>query len=283
MKRVGDGVYRCVDRSEIRIKPLDAPDLPLANEPGSTLREIIWGVDTNRALDAIRKELARDRDVRSERNGTFHTVDDAGNAIAFRLTKRIKLKIKPLGFNAPGAPGRIDKPTTYYARAKPQEVSHVVIGVPDMKAVEDFYVKRSASASPTAMPVARCSCAAAPSGNHHHLFLLNATDGQRHFNHIAFKVRNVHEVIGGGQFISRARLGDPGRARPALCLVRLFLVLQEPARRRRGIRGRRRCRDAEMESAHASNYARDILRMDLQRAGRQEARRRADLCEPRRL
>ena len=28
-------------------------------------------------------------------------------------------------------------------------------------------------------------------------------DGQRHFNHIAFKVRNVHEVIGGGQFIAQ--------------------------------------------------------------------------------
>jgi hypothetical protein len=41
----------------------------------------------------------------------------------------------------------------------------------------------------------------APAGNHHHLFLLNAPDGQRHFNHIAFKVRNVHEVIGGGQYI----------------------------------------------------------------------------------
>ena len=203
VKRAGDGVYRCADRSELRVKPLDAPDLPPANEAGSTLREIVWGVDTRRALDAIRKELARDRDVRIDRSGTLHTVDDAANAIAFRLTKRIKLKAPPLGFNAPGAPGRVDKPTTYYERATPQEISHVVIGVPDTKALESFYVKRLGFRVSDRYAGRAVFLRAAPAGNHHHLFLLNAMDGQRHFNHIAFKVRNVHEVIGGGQFIAK--------------------------------------------------------------------------------
>jgi catechol 2,3-dioxygenase-like lactoylglutathione lyase family enzyme len=126
-----------------------------------------------------------------------------GMAIAFRVTKRVKLKGKPLGFNTPGAPGRIDKPTTYYERATPQEISHVVIGVPDMKAVESFYVKRLGFRVSDRYAGRAVFLRAAPSGNHHHLFLLNAMDGQRHFNHIAFKVRDVHEVIGGGQFIAR--------------------------------------------------------------------------------
>ena len=43
---------------------------------------------------------------------------------------------------------------------------------------------------------------AAPAGNHHHLFLLNSADHRTTFNHICFKVRNIHEVIGGGQFIA---------------------------------------------------------------------------------
>jgi catechol 2,3-dioxygenase-like lactoylglutathione lyase family enzyme len=203
VKRVGKGIYRCADRSEIRIRPLDAPELPPAVEPGSTLREIIWGVDSKRALDAIRHELGRDRAIRAARDRSFHTVDDAGMAIAFRITKRIKLKGKPLGFNTPGAPGRIDRPTTYYERATPQEISHVVIGVPDMKSVERFYVKRLGFRVSDRYAGRAVFLRAAPAGNHHHLFLLNAKDGHCHFNHIAFKVRDVHEVIGGGQFIAR--------------------------------------------------------------------------------
>ena len=203
VKRVGEGVYRCANRADVRIERLDAPDLPPAIEPGSTLREIVWGVDTRRALDAIRHELARDRAVDAVRDGSFRTTDDAGLAIAFRLAKRIKLKGRPLGFNTPGAPGRIDKPTTYYERATPQEISHVVIGVPDMKAVERFYVKRLGFRVSDRYAGRAVFLRAAPAGNHHHLFLLNSQDGRSHFNHIAFKVRDVHEVIGGGQFIAR--------------------------------------------------------------------------------
>jgi catechol 2,3-dioxygenase-like lactoylglutathione lyase family enzyme len=203
VKRAGTGIYRCADRSEIRIRPLDAPELPPAVEPGSTLREITWGVDSRRAIDTIRRELERDRDIRAERDGSFRTVDDAGMAIAFRITKRLKLKGKPLGFNTPGTPGRIDRPTTYYERATPQEISHVVIGVPDMKSVERFYVKRLGFRVSDRYAGRAVFLRAAPAGNHHHLFLLNAQDGRCHFNHIAFKVRDVHEVIGGGQFIAR--------------------------------------------------------------------------------
>ncbi|HLI22517.1 MAG TPA: VOC family protein [Stellaceae bacterium] len=202
VRRAANGVYRCADQSEVRIRPANAPDLPPALEAGSTLREIIWGVDNKRALDAIRRELSRDRDVRVERDGSLRTIDDAGMAIAFRLTKRIKLKAKPLEFNTPGAPRRIDKPTTYYVRATPQEISHVVIGVPDMGAAEAFYVKRLGFRVSDRYSGRAVFLRAAPSGNHHHLFLLNAADGRCHFNHIAFKVRDVHEVIGGGQFVA---------------------------------------------------------------------------------
>jgi len=203
VKRAGTGVYRCANRAEVRIQPMEAPKLPPAVEPGSTLRENLWGVDSKRALDAICRELSRDRDVIVDRDGTLHTTDDAGMAIAFRVTQRVKLKSKPLGFNTPGAPGRIDRPTTYYARATPQEISHVVIGVPDMKAAESFYVKRLCFRVSDRYAGRAVFLRGAPSGNHHHLFLLNAQDGHCHFNHIAFKVRDIHEVIGGGQFIAR--------------------------------------------------------------------------------
>ena len=36
--------YRCVDRSEVSVRRADSPQLPHAIEPGSTLRELVWGV-----------------------------------------------------------------------------------------------------------------------------------------------------------------------------------------------------------------------------------------------
>ena len=201
VKRASTGVYRCANRSEVRIQSLDSPKLPRAVETGSTLREILWGVDSKRALDAVRHELAKDRDVTVDKDGTLHSVDDAGLGIAFRITQRVKLKATPLGFNTPGAPGRIDKPTTYYVRALPQEISHVVFAVPDLKVAETFYIKRLGFRVSDRYAGRAVFLRGSPAGNHHHIFLINSQDGRSHFNHMAFKVRDIHEVIGGGQFI----------------------------------------------------------------------------------
>lgn len=49
-------------------------------------------------------------------------------------------------------------------------------------------------------------------GTHHNLFML--ADGKTVFNHLAFKVRDIHEVIGGGQGFARSgaeTLTGPGR------------------------------------------------------------------------
>jgi len=198
-----EGDFRCADGSEVRVRSLDAAGLPPAVEEGSTLREVIWGVDTRRALDAIANDLARDRALRADRDGTLHTTDDSGLGIGFRVTRRKKVRAKPLAVNTPGRAMRVDRPTTYYARATPQEISHIVYGVPRLEPIERFYVKRLGFRVSDRYAGRAVFLRGAPSGNHHHLFLLNSQDGLRHFNHIAFKVRDIHEVIGGGQYIAR--------------------------------------------------------------------------------
>ena len=51
-------------------------------------------------------------------------------------------------------------------------------------------------------------------GGHHDIFLLQRPDGKAGLNHVAFTVRDIHEVFGGGMNISRlgwdTELG-PGR------------------------------------------------------------------------
>ena len=44
---------------------------------------------------------------------------------------------------------------------------------------------------------------AAKYGNHHNLFVMNIDARKPKFNHLAFKVRDIHEVIGGGQFLTK--------------------------------------------------------------------------------
>jgi catechol 2,3-dioxygenase-like lactoylglutathione lyase family enzyme len=210
--------YRCVDRSEVSVRPANSPQLPRAIEPGSTLRELIWGVVSRRSLDAIAENLARDRSASFDPDGTLHCVDDAGLAIGFRLTRRKALKARPSAFNTPGCAARVDRHAPYYDRATPQEISHIVLGVPDIRAVERFYCARLGFRVSDRYIGRAVFLRAAPAGNHHHLFVLNSADRRIHFNHIAFKVRDIHEVIGGGQALAargwKTHAG-PGRHYPS--------------------------------------------------------------------
>jgi catechol 2,3-dioxygenase-like lactoylglutathione lyase family enzyme len=210
--------YRCADRSEVSVRPADSPQLPSAIEPGSTLRELVWGVASRRSLDAIAANLARDRSARFDSEGVLHSFDDTGLAIGFRLTRRKALKARPGVFNTPGCAARVDRHAPYYDRALPQEISHVVLGVPDIRRVESFYCKRLGFRVSDRYIGRAVFLRAAPAGNHHHLFVLNSADRGIHFNHIAFKVRDIHEVIGGGQaLVARGweTHAGPGRHYPS--------------------------------------------------------------------
>jgi len=210
--------YRCVDRSEVLVRPVDSPQLPPAIEPGSTLRELVWGVASRRALEAIAENLSRDRSASFDSGGTLHSVDDSGLAIGFRVTRRKALRARPGEFNSPGCARRIDRRAPFYDRALPQEISHVVLGVPDIGAVERFYCARLGFRVSDRYVGRAVFLRAAPAGNHHHLFVLNSADRTTRFNHIAFKVRDIHEVIGGGQALAARGWqthAGPGRHYPS--------------------------------------------------------------------
>jgi hypothetical protein len=78
-------VFRTQAGQEIEIRPDDDPALPAPLEPGSTVREVVWGVDTQAALDALAADLAQDREVRRDPDGSLHTLDETGYGLGFRL------------------------------------------------------------------------------------------------------------------------------------------------------------------------------------------------------
>ena len=206
--------YACVDGSEVKIRAFNSRSLPSPIQAGSTVREVTWGVEKKKDLKNLAQELSRDRKLKTFKDGSFSTLDDIGLGIKFCVSKLRNLKPKPLQYNVPGSNVRVDKPATYYDRATPQTLSHIVLGVPDFKIVESFYGERLGFRATDRYTRRGVFLRAGKYGNHHNLFVMNIDARKPKFNHLAFKVRDIHEVIGGGQFLTkrgwRSQVG-PGR------------------------------------------------------------------------
>lgn len=194
-------VFATADGSEVLLRPRSAKNLPKAIERKSTIRALTWGVSSKKHLTTIEKELTKDREVHRDRDGTLWSVDDNGLAIGFRLSRRKKLNLKPTGVNAPGAIQRVDQRATYYKRAHPQTIGHVVLNVRDRARSKRFYVERLGFALSDIYRGRGFFLRANPRAGHHNLFLLEAENGPN-LNHVAFGVRDIHELFAGGQFMS---------------------------------------------------------------------------------
>ena len=202
--------FLCADGSSVSYTddPRSAPE----DRPYRTIREVTWGVSDAGALAALRDDLARDREVTEDADGTVHTVDNAGLAVGLRVTAKQPIDAKPTLFNTPGAAARVDVTAPFYDHAVPQEISHIVLGVTDLAANEAFYRERLGFSVSDRYRGRGVFLRAPAIGHHHNLFLLD--DGAYSFNHLAFKVRDIHEVIGGGQSFARdgaETLTGPGR------------------------------------------------------------------------
>jgi catechol 2,3-dioxygenase-like lactoylglutathione lyase family enzyme len=210
VERSGGSRFECVDGSSVRFRVVHAFNPEVA--PFQNLERVIWGVSDAAALEHLRNDLARDHDIVEAEDGTLHLIDALGLAIGLRVTQRRPIEAKPALFNTPGAPTRIDQPAVFYERATPQEISHIVLGVVDHIAGEAFYRERLGF-HVTDRYIGRGVFMRGPAvGTHHNLFML--AEGRTVFNHLAFKVRDIHEVIGGGQGFTRTgaeTLTGPGR------------------------------------------------------------------------
>ena len=71
----------------VELRAADDPGLPLAVEEGSTLREVVWGVDSAEALGALAATLAADRETRVA-DGEVHTVDQTGFGVGLAVSTR---------------------------------------------------------------------------------------------------------------------------------------------------------------------------------------------------
>ena len=201
--------------AQVRVRAPDDPTLPPPIEAGPTLREVTWGVESSADLNALAERLAgagHFEDLRTS-EGVLRVRDPHGMGMVFRVSSKRDPGVTGTASNPWGHPSRIDSASPIYERATPVDIGHVVLFTVRVAVAEAFYTRLGFVVSdryPGRGVFLRC----APAGAHHNLFLLQLPNKPAGLNHVAFAVRDIHEVFGGGLHMSRCgwktQLG-PGR------------------------------------------------------------------------
>lgn len=195
--------------SSVVIRHREDPALPTTAMEGIGVREVVWGVDTPDALEALAASLAKSCEVRRDAEGTvrFHT--SFGLAMGLRHFNRKPVVYAPDPVNAPGRINRLNQHRKWRERARPKVISHVVFAVPDYEAgyafMRDELGFRLSDSQRGFGMYLRCD----GSNNHHNLFLLNANapfpdmDGKLRFHHANFGVEDIDEIMAGANHMVR--------------------------------------------------------------------------------
>ncbi len=189
-------VFAVAEGAEIVLRHLDDPSLPPAPVAGPTAREITWAVADDDSLRAIAERLPASC-RRAGEGAAIRATDPAGHAIAFERSRVTPVAVAPTRFNVPGRAERIDQPAPLYPKAAPVRLAHVVFAVLDLAATAGFYREHLGFRLSDSYPGRGAFLRAPAASDHHNLFFM-CRDGAVGFHHVAFDVRDIHEVFGGG-------------------------------------------------------------------------------------
>lgn len=187
--------YHLPSGQTIKLRSATDASLPAPVEAGSTVREIVWGVDTASSLDALGATLSRDQKIERDAEGGLHARDPWGMPLTFRVTKPLPTNPHPpeKGLNHPFWP--VD-------HVHPLRIGHAVFFTPASKLKETtaFYTEklgfRLTESVRSFGDFMRCG----GSPDHHNLFLI-AIGEKAGFNHVAFELNNFDEIMTGGKFM----------------------------------------------------------------------------------
>lgn len=206
-------VFETLNGCRVIVAASTRADLPPAMEAGPTLREVVWGVEGDADLARYAANIAVAPGF-TRQDGRIGCTDPNGLAIRFQVTKKRDVELSSAEYNTWNRKGRVNQASPSYEKATPIEVGHVVFFVKDVVACEKFYTDNFGFTASDRYPGRGAFLRCAPDGGHHDLFLLQRPDNHAGLNHVAFTVRDIHEVFGGGLHISRCgwdtQLG-PGR------------------------------------------------------------------------
>jgi catechol 2,3-dioxygenase-like lactoylglutathione lyase family enzyme len=206
-------VFESLNGCRVIVAHSDTPGLPPGVEPDPTLREVVWGVESAQDLERYRGRLA-DLPGFVDSGERLGCTDPSGLAFKLQIGVKRSLQLDCARTNTWAEQTRVNQPSPAYDRATPIEVGHVVFFVKNLEQTTAFYQDKLDFVLSDRYPGRGSFLRCAAEGGHHDLFLLQLPEPRSGLNHVAFTVRDVHEVMGGGLHMSRCgwqtELG-PGR------------------------------------------------------------------------
>lgn len=183
--------------SGIVLKHRDDPTLPPAVEDAPGIREVIWGVDTREALDAMVADLRTDREV-TEADGVFHTRDETGWGVGFTLARPKPLTHPIRASNRTGKVDRLNQTLTTVGQVRPFRICHVALNIPKegKEKANSFYLDRLGFRATDV--VAKMGTFMRAEGDHdQHTLLLCHRPDKAGTNHTSYEVSGFDDVIEG--------------------------------------------------------------------------------------
>ncbi|WP_199100787.1 VOC family protein [Dyella sp. ASV21] len=194
--------FETLSGDRVTLHPMDDARLPPAFESGSTLRRVTWAVASRAALERLAGAVSNEPGFVLEKDG-LSCRDPNGMTLRFRLSRRREVKLEVAPINQWGDARRIDQPSPVYERAAPIGIGHAVFFVEKLGDVEAFYREKLGFHVSDRYVNKGVFLRASARAGHHNLFLLHVPGKPRGLNHVAFTVRDIHEVFGGGLAMSR--------------------------------------------------------------------------------
>lgn len=197
------------DGATVLIRHKDDPVLPPDVLERPAVRELVWGVSDRASLDALADDLASDREVRRDADGTLHTTDALGIPLGFGLFAPKTPDFEQVPVNTPTEVRRWNANRKWYKRAAPKLIHHVGFGVPeaDIDRLTDFYVERLGFRVTDISRGLAMFLLADGRNDHHSIFLINSGRlGAKGilWNHASYGVENIDELMAGANAMQRS-------------------------------------------------------------------------------
>jgi catechol 2,3-dioxygenase-like lactoylglutathione lyase family enzyme len=201
--------FRLDEGSNVILRGVGDAALPTTALNGIGACEVIWGVDRQDSLDRLAKDLARDRELRFDADGTAHCLTDDGLAIGLRLYRKNPVYSAPDPVNSPGNINRVNTQRKWKVKARPKTIQHVVFQVPDPDASWSFFRDRLGFRLSDIQKGFGIFGRADGANDHHNIYFLNANlpfpglDGKLRFDHVNYGVEDIDEVMVGANYMER--------------------------------------------------------------------------------
>jgi catechol 2,3-dioxygenase-like lactoylglutathione lyase family enzyme len=201
--------FKLDEGSNVIIRHISDRSIPKSCLSGTGVCEVTWGVDGQESLDALVKDLGRDRTVGIDPDGSAHCLTDEGQAIALKVFVKTPVTSAPDPVNSPGRTNRINQHRKWQAKARPKTILHVVFQVPDYEKSWAFYRDRLGFRLSDIQKTFGIFGRAPGAVDHHNIYFLNANlpfpgmDGRCRFDHVNYGVEGLDEIMVGANYMQR--------------------------------------------------------------------------------